>query len=63
VRRKPTIEKYVERASLIELTCQEIAAWAQTSSDHILRIAFETAEQADRPVDDVLRDWFRALVL
>jgi hypothetical protein len=58
----PTVE-YFERASLIELTCQEIAVWARTSSDHVLRIAFEAAEQAGRPIDDVLRDWFRALVL
>jgi hypothetical protein len=63
VRRKPMIDQSVERASLIELTCQEIAARVQNSSDLVLRVALETAEETGRPVDDVLRDWFRALVL
>lgn len=60
---EPTIEEAAERALLIELTCAEIAAHMEHSTDLVMRAANERAVHEDRPVDDVLREWLRALVL
>jgi hypothetical protein len=60
---EPTIEQAADRALLIELTCQVIAARMEQPHQIVLGTARASAAREDRPVDDVLRDWFRALVL
>jgi hypothetical protein len=59
---EPTIDEAAERALLLTLTCEEIAAVMEQPSDFAMRAANERAVHEDRPVDDVLREWFRALV-
>jgi hypothetical protein len=60
--REPTIEEAAERALLLELTAQEIAAATGNASDDVVAAAARRGIAAGRPVEDELRDWFRAIV-
>jgi hypothetical protein len=57
-----TIEQAAERAFLMELTAREIADHLEQPVDLVLVSADRTALSEARPIDDVLRDWFRALL-
>jgi hypothetical protein len=57
-----TIEEAAERAFLLDLTAREIAAYMEQPVDLVFLSADRTALSEARPIDDVLRDWFRALL-
>jgi hypothetical protein len=57
-----TIEQAAERAFLLDLTAREIGALMEQPVDLVLLSADRSALSEARPIDDVLRDWFRALV-
>jgi hypothetical protein len=59
---EPTLEQAAERASLRNITAREIADHMEQPLKYVLRAANDQAIHERRPIDDVLRDWFRILV-
>ena len=60
---EPTIEQAAERALLREFTAIEIAQHEDRDPKDVLLAAEREARRHGRPVDDLLRDWFRSRVL
>jgi hypothetical protein len=61
--REMTVEQAAERALLRQLTAVEIAHHTDLDPTSVLDAATRRARDEGRPVDDVLRDWFRTRVL
>jgi hypothetical protein len=57
-----TVEEAAERAFLLDLTAQEIASYMEQPVDLVFLSADNAAMTEARPIDDVLRDWFRAVL-
>jgi hypothetical protein len=56
-----TIEQAAERALLVELTAREVAAELGVSPETVMLTVQAHAKRMNRPLDDVVRDWFAVL--